>query len=643
MTKKKQEILSSEELAKRYKALDEIDHVLLKSGMWIGDKNVNTGTFFIYENDRIVEKELEYIPGLLKIIDEIISNSVDEYRRNTNLGLTEITVQMIGNDTIVVSDNGGIPVAIHPETGTYLPQFLFGNLRTSSNYNEEEERTGVGTNGVGSALTNILSSYFQCITADGHNKCKIVWHNNMREMEEPIIEKCSEHFTTMTFKPDLKQFNIERIPFDFSHILRKRCLDAAAGTPGLKVTFELYVGEDTSEPLTSDTFQFEDYKQYIKLYDGLIDYEQLIYDKIENKWEFAIVPGSNLRVGFVNGASCNAGTHIRLLEWWVENIVSDTLKNKYKLEISNKVINNNYSIFVKLNVINPAYDSQTKEKLVTSDYKFDKSNTYHRVTEEFTTTVKESNLVLDLVEWYKQKSEVEKQRETRKMNRELSKKKYIRKLLDANSKDRSETELWIFEGDAAESGFRVARTPATQGSYKLRGVVKNTIGKDSKAIFSNQEFSDLIAAIGLKFGDNNTDKLRFKKIILCTDMDHDGNKIAGLLIGFFYDHFPEVIKAGMLYRALAPVIIASKGSDSKLFFTLDEYHKVENELEGYRIKYIKGHGGLTGKEYKQMVQQKHLFKFQIDETTDELIKAWFTGGSSKRKNLIQTNSNIISE
>lgn len=628
--------ISESEISKRYRYLDEIDHVLQKSGMWIGNKSLISETFFVVEDNKIVEKELQYIPGLLKIIDEIISNSVDEYRRSTNLGLTEITVQMIGNNKIVVSDNGGIPVVIHPETNTWLPQFLFGNLRTSSNYNEDEDRMGVGTNGVGSALTNILSSEFSCITADDKNSCEIHWSNNMRNIGEPKISKSKEHFTTIEFMPDLKQFGIDRIPFDFTHILRKRCLDAAAGTIGLKVIFEVYVGT-CNEPLTRDVYQFESFQDYIKMYDGIIDKDQIIYDSIENKWEFAIVPESNIRVGFVNGASCNSGTHIRLLEWWCENIVSEYLKKKHKLDIAKRVINNNYSIFVKLNVINPTYDSQTKENLTTNDYHFDKSGTYHKVTDSFTKRVEESNLVLNLVDWHKQKEQAEKSRELRKMNKELKAPKYISKLVEANSKDRSECELWVFEGDAAESGFRANRTPAYQASYKLRGVVKNTVGKEEKAIFANREWSDLISAIGLKFGENNTSKLRYKKIIICTDMDHDGNKIAALIFAFFWEHFPEVIRDGMLFRALAPVIIATRGTTIHSFFTLDEYRKHESELEGFRIKYVKGHGGLAGKEYKTMLQNKHLMKMNVDDTTDELIRLWFSGSASQRKALITKN------
>ena len=91
-------------IEEKYQALSEIDHVLKKSGMWIGSKAVTTKNFFIFQDEHMVEKELEYVPGLLKIIDEIISNSVDEYRRPDNLGLTEIKVQMIGSKTIRVRD-----------------------------------------------------------------------------------------------------------------------------------------------------------------------------------------------------------------------------------------------------------------------------------------------------------------------------------------------------------------------------------------------------------------------------------------------------------------------------------------------------------------------------------------------------------
>lgn len=620
-------------IEEKYRALSEVDHVLQKSGMWIGSKHLTKETFFIFDNERMVQKELEYIPGLLKIIDEIISNSVDEYRRPDNLGLTEITVSMIGSDRIRVRDNGGITVAIHKDAGMYLPEFLFGQLRTSSNYNDSDERTGVGTNGVGSALTNILSKSFKVTTADGKKKIVVEWTNNSKTKSEPVISKCKEHFTEIEFTPDLEQFSgIERIPFDFSHILRKRCIDAAAGTLGLKVTFELRTSND--DLLTSETFVFDDFVDYIKMYKGLINTDEIIYDNIPGKWEFAIIPDSNIQVGFVNGAECSKGTHIRLLEWWVEGIVTDYLKKAHKLEISKSVINRNYSIFVRLDVINPEYDSQTKERLCTNDYHFDKSGTYHRVTDSFTERVKSSTLISNLIDWYKQKENVENQKAIRKMNRELKSRSQIDKLVECNSKDRKNCELWLFEGDSASSGFRVGRDPQFQASYKFRGVVKNTFGKSQKQIFSNKEFSDLIAAIGLTFGGNDTDKLRYGSIYICTDMDVDGDKIASLLLAFFFDHFPELIEAGMIYRVLAPIIIATKGSSSYRFFTLEEYRKYEKKLAGYHIKYVKGHGGLSQADYKSMLHNKNLYQFTIDAQSGELLATWFSGSSSGRKALI---------
>lgn len=624
-------------IEQKYQALSEIDHVLQKSGMWIGSKNLTTKSFFIFQDEHMIQKDLEYIPGLLKIIDEIISNSVDEFRRPDNLGLTEIKIQMIGSSTIRVRDNGGIPVAMHKTAGMYVPEFLFGQLRTSSNYDNSDDRVGVGTNGVGSALTNILSKRFKVITCDGKKKCEVEWTNNSKKKSEPIITKCKEHYTEIEFEPDLDQFNgIERIPFDFSHILRKRCIDAAAGTLGLKVTFEILTSDE--DILTSETFIFDNFVDYIKLYDGIIDKNQIIYDNIEGKWEYAIVPESNIQVGFVNGAECSQGTHIRLLEWWVENIVGDYLKKQYKLEVPKSTINRNYSIFVRLNVINPEYDSQTKERLVTNDYHFDKSNTYHKVSDKFISAVCNSNLIHTIIDWYHQKENAEKQKELRKMNRELKSRNQIEKLVECNSKKRSECELWLFEGDSASSGFRVGRDPQTQASYKFRGVVKNTFGKTQKQIFSNKEFSDLIAAIGLTFGGNDIDKLRYGKILICTDMDVDGDKICSLLLAFFYDHFPELLEAGMIYRVLAPIIIATKGNKSFRFFTLDEYRKVESKLAGYHIKYVKGHGGLSADDYKSMLHNQSLYQFTLDAQSGELLATWFSGSSAGRKMLIMGNN-----
>ena len=153
----------------KYKSLSEIDHILQRSGMWIGSNKLEISNQFVfdYKEQMMIRKEVEYVPAILKLIDEIISNSTDEFRRSDNLGLTQINVTIMKDDTIIIEDNGGIPVVNHKEANMMLPKFIFGQLRTSSNYNDDEDRNVIGTNGLGSVLVSIFSSYFGVMTDDG--------------------------------------------------------------------------------------------------------------------------------------------------------------------------------------------------------------------------------------------------------------------------------------------------------------------------------------------------------------------------------------------------------------------------------------------------------------------------------------------
>ena len=142
----------------KYTSLNEVEHILHRSGMYIGSTKEEQIQMFIYDIDesKMSVADLMYTPGLLKLIDEVISNSADEFRRSDNLGLTEVLVQINKNGHIKIKDNGGIPVIKHKEANMYVPQFIFGNLRTSSNYDDTEERDVIGTNGIGCKIANIL-------------------------------------------------------------------------------------------------------------------------------------------------------------------------------------------------------------------------------------------------------------------------------------------------------------------------------------------------------------------------------------------------------------------------------------------------------------------------------------------------------
>ena len=155
----------SKKIEEKYKELSERDHVLLRPGMWVGSIKQEEKTMFLYNSlSEIMElREVEYTPAMLKVVDEVISNSCDEFRRKDNLGLTDLWVTLEENGWITVKDNGGIPIVKHKEAGVYVPEFIFGRLRTSSNYDDTEDRNVIGTNGVGSSITNIFSKEYKII------------------------------------------------------------------------------------------------------------------------------------------------------------------------------------------------------------------------------------------------------------------------------------------------------------------------------------------------------------------------------------------------------------------------------------------------------------------------------------------------
>ena len=156
----------SKTIEQKYQEMDEISHVLLRAGMYVGSTKDEEKDMFIYNDDR-EEMEMQtvtFVPAMLKVVDEVISNSCDEFRRKDNMGLT--TLEVIINKSkgeISVKDNGGIPIVKHKEAKLYVPEFIFGQLRTSSNYDDNEDRNIVGTNGLGSVLSNIFSKKFRFI------------------------------------------------------------------------------------------------------------------------------------------------------------------------------------------------------------------------------------------------------------------------------------------------------------------------------------------------------------------------------------------------------------------------------------------------------------------------------------------------
>ena len=628
----------AKKIEEKYQELSEIQHILIRPSMWVGSIKSEEKDAFVYNSKtgKFEMKIVNYIPAMLKVVDEVISNSCDEFRRKDNMGLNELKVVINkDNGEIIVKDNGGIPIVKHKEAGIYVPEFIFGRLRTSSNYDDTEDRNVIGTNGVGSALCNVFSTYFEIESADGKNEFHRSWSNNMEKLNDDLkVTKCDKktHFTQTRFKLDFSRFDTDLKTFDndFINIIHKRCIDAAAANPGLKVIFNN--GNEDIE------WKFKNLDEYVDLYSNILN----ITDKIpfENDLCTAwIFPDSSVDVGFVNGAECSKGTHMRALRNEINQTVVDYITKKDKIkDLTTRGVDNKYSIFININVSNPTYDSQTKECLTTPIEKFSKDEKIKwEVSDKFLNKILKSEIVALVRDWYKQKSAAEDEKALRKINRETNKGlKRPDKYITCSSKIKSRRQLWIFEGDSAKAGLRGGRNPEIQAGLIMRGVPLNCYGMTPVQIMKNEVFNDIVTVLGLKWGKEfNIEDLNFGKIVISTDADYDGDKIASLLL-LFFNNWPELFDKEIICRNIAPIIISRKGKDCKKFYSFEEFKNEEKKLKGYSHKYVKGLGGLNNEESKEMYQEPKFLYFKRDEATDSMFRKWFNKSDSNvRKDMLK--------
>ena len=631
-------------IEEKYQEMSEREHILERSGMWIGSTKEEEAQMFLYNRDtaKMELKDVTYIPGMLKLVDEIISNSCDEYRRKDNLGLNKIEVSVALNGTMLsVYDNGGIPVVKHKTAGCYVPEFIFGRLRTSSNYDDTEDRNVVGTNGVGSSLSNVFSKSFIVETADKKNSITIKWHNNMEEcIDHGTPKKTKEHFTKTTFELDFSRFDTQNKFYteEFVEILHKRCIDAAVANPGIEVIFNVY-DKTFSNIEYSETWKFDKFDEYIDLYSEYADNDNFTKDLIyfgDSQKKVWVSPCGNLNIGFVNGAECSKGTHIRAVRNEINQSINEYLLKKEKIDVGTRGIDSKYSMFIIIDVVNPAYNSQTKSELTTPVSRFTRDESKFEVPKKFLDEINKSEIINTVLDWYKQKSAAEDAKIIRQLNKQSGKGlKRPDKYITCSSKVKKNKQLWIFEGDSAKSGFRGGRVPDIQAAYMMRGVPMNTFNMSPLQIMKNEVFSDLVNILGLKWGKEfDINDLQYGKIVIASDMDVDGDKICALLC-LMFTNWPELFENNIICRSVSPIIIARKGKNCKKYYKIEDFKKDEKQLKGYTFKYTKGLAGLSNEESKEMYHEPIFHYFKLDDMSESMFRKWFNkDDSDTRKQML---------
>lgn len=228
-------------IEKTYQKKSQLEHILLRPDTYIGSVEKVSELMWVYdsETDSMVQKQIEYVPGLYKIFDEILVNAADNKQRDKKMDCIKVDINPEENIISVWNNGQGIPVAMHKDEKMYVPTMIFGHLLTSSNYNDEEEKVTGGRNGYGAKLCNIFSNKFivETATKEYKNQFKQTWGSNMSKASEPKIKPFfGEDYTKITFSPDLSKFKMDKLDDGIVSLMSRRAYDIAASTRGVKVT-----------------------------------------------------------------------------------------------------------------------------------------------------------------------------------------------------------------------------------------------------------------------------------------------------------------------------------------------------------------------------------------------------------------------
>lgn len=613
-----------------YKTLSDIDHTLLRPASFLGSVVSEKSNQYVLEDSKFVLKEVLYNPGFHKLFDEIISNSVDESKRpNTKLNTIKVEIDKT-KGTISVFDNGGIPVEIHKDTKMYVPQMIFGNLRSSSNYNDDEDRSWVGVNGLGSKISNIFSTSFVVETADGKKKFEMEWTNNMKKHSKEKITSTSKHFTRITYTPELSRFGMKEISDDDIKIMEKRVYEIAGCNPKLSIYFQ------------GKKIMINSFKDYCNMY--LDENNPLIY--IENKdWQIGVAlstTGNFQHVSYVNSVyTYDGGNHLNYILDQITPYLREKITKKYKTDILPGQIKNHIFLFVNSTIIRPSFSSQTKEKLISDVKNF---GTSIELNEKFLSQIYKSEITNSITDWLDKKKMADDSKAEREANKTIAKIK-VEKLVDcrwAGTLKKSKTSLSITEGDSAAAGFRKFRDPNTQALFPIRGKILNVRVSSKDKVRANEELKGIMAAMGLQFGKSPfiyrgtklfQDNLRIHEIRIYSDQDSDGYQISGLLLNIFAYYWPELIKEHRVARVDTPILIAKQGRKSEKFYNKSDFDKwcEKNDQSKWDIEYFKGLGALDDCEYKEIVQNPNIYYYELDDCALDELETWFGKDTDKRK------------
>lgn len=656
---------TKDNLSEKYQKKSHREHILQLPDTYIGSvEHSECMSWTFNENDtKLISENMVIIPGLYKIFDEILVNAYDQYVRKYQLWslnkcntddlvrTIKVSINKELGEISVYNDGEGIDIDLHPEHNIYIPELIFGNLLTSTNYDKDEEKITGGKNGYGAKLTNIFSKKFTIETTDFERKKKFIqsYYNNMIDKDEPLITDYNgSSYTKITFIPDFERFGISNLSDSMYSIMKKRVYDIAACTDQ---TVSVYFN-DIKSP-------FKNFEKYSELF---LEPEQIkIYEKVNERWEIVVAVSTTDKFehySFVNGiCTSKGGKHVDYISNNLSKKLAELILKKKKLNVKPNYIKENLVIFIKCTIVNPSFDSQTKDYLTTSPNNFGSKCEF---SDKLIEKISKCGIIEKSIELFQFKENKKLKTDDGKKTNTL---RGIPKLDDANfagGVKSNECTLILTEGDSAKSmavaGISVIPNGRNLfGIFPLRGKVLNVKDKintikGKEQIFNNEELKSLKKILGLQTEKKyiNVSDLRYGKVMIMTDQDVDGSHIKGLLFNVFHTMWPELMKIenSFLTSMMTPIIKVIKNKEKLSFYNLSDYDtwkKNTNNGKGWNIKYYKGLGTSTSIEAKEYFTELKVVDYKWnDQTNHSLDLAFDKSKADERKVWLQNyDKNIV--
>ena len=640
--------LSSSKLAETYQQKTDIEHILDAPDTYIGSvESDRIKNWSLTDNDKMTYCNYEFIGGLFKVFDEGIVNCRDHVVRlkqkllnkeSNIIPVREIEISVDKKTGVITMYNtgNGVDVAKHPENKLWIPEMIFGHLRTSTNYKKDEKKIVGGKNGFGFKLVLIYAEWGEIETVDHIRKKKYKqrFENNLTTICKPKISASkSKPYTKVTWKPDYKRFGINELTDDMFNLFKKRTYDIGIVTDkSVKVKFN------------GELVPNKNFEQYIDQYIGTKSESKRIFDS-NQRWEVgaSLSPLDEFtQVSYVNGINTTkGGKHVDYILNQVVRKMCAYIEKKKKIKVKPVTIKEQIMLFINCVIENPSFDSQTKECMNTPQSKF---GSKFEISDKFIEKLAKMGVMDSAISL----TEIKDTKAAKKTDgRKVRSIRGIPKYMGANWAGTTKSEkctLILCEGDSAKAGIVSGLSKEdrnTYGVFPLKGKLLNTLDIAQNKVNNNPEISNIKKILGLITGKEYSKKdiktLRYGKILFMTDQDLDGSHIKGLCINMFHSQWHELVKIPNFFGFMnTPILKASKGKRVKEFYNESKYNEwkqTNNNGKGWKIKYYKGLGTSTSKEFKEYFSKMKIvyFKYNGDESDDAIDKVFNKTRADDRK------------